>query len=82
MLKTIDHTTNPVPLILIEGEQRKITGHGGDVQLRDDGRLADIAPTILEILHIPVPREMTGRSLIKPAEVEIKASRTPVRISL
>jgi 2,3-bisphosphoglycerate-independent phosphoglycerate mutase len=52
------------------------------VQLRDDGRLADIAPTILEILQIPVPIEMTGRSLIKPAEVEIKASRTPVRISL
>jgi 2,3-bisphosphoglycerate-independent phosphoglycerate mutase len=76
------HTTNPVPLILIEGEQRKIPGHGGDVQLRDDGRLADIAPTILEILSIPVPVEMTGRSLIKPAEVEIKASRTPVRISL
>jgi 2,3-bisphosphoglycerate-independent phosphoglycerate mutase len=76
------HTTNPVPLILIEGEGRKIPGHGGDVQLRDDGRLADIAPTILEILQIPVPVEMTGRSLIKPAEVEIKASRTPVRISL
>jgi 2,3-bisphosphoglycerate-independent phosphoglycerate mutase len=76
------HTTNPVPLILIEGEGRKIPGHGGDVQLRDDGRLADIAPTILEILQIPVPKEMTGRSLIKPAEVEIKASRTPVRISL
>ncbi len=34
---------------------RKIPGHGGDVQLRDDGRLADIAPTILEILQIPVP---------------------------
>jgi 2,3-bisphosphoglycerate-independent phosphoglycerate mutase len=76
------HTTNPVPLILIEGEGRKIPGHGGDVQLRDDGRLADIAPTILEILSIPVPVEMTRRSLIKPAEVEIKASRTPVRISL
>ncbi len=75
-------TTNPVPLILIEGEGRKIPGHGGDVQLRDDGRLADIAPTILEILSIPVPVEMTGRSLIKPTEVEIKASRTPVRISL
>ncbi len=42
-----------------------------------------IAPQVVfEILSIPVPVEMTGRSLIKPAEVEIKASRTPVRISL
>jgi 2,3-bisphosphoglycerate-independent phosphoglycerate mutase len=76
------HTTNPVPFILIEGEKRKIPGHGGDVQLRDDGRLADIAPTILEILDIPKPEEMTGRSLIQGSELEIKTSRTPVRISL
>lgn len=76
------HTTNPVPLILIEGEGRKIPGHGGDVKLRDDGRLADIAPTILEILQLPQPEEMTGRSLIQPSELEIKTSRTPVRISL
>ncbi|PSF31981.1 2,3-bisphosphoglycerate-independent phosphoglycerate mutase [Aphanothece hegewaldii CCALA 016] len=76
------HTTNPVPFILIEGEKRKILGHGTNVELRDDGRLADIAPTILEILQIPVPSEMTGRSLIKPSEFEIKQNRTPIRISL
>jgi 2,3-bisphosphoglycerate-independent phosphoglycerate mutase len=76
------HTTNPVPFILIEGEKRKIPGHGGDVKLRDDGRLADIAPTILEILDIAKPEEMTGRSLIQGSELEIKTSRTPVRISL
>jgi 2,3-bisphosphoglycerate-independent phosphoglycerate mutase len=50
--------------------------------LRDDGRLADIAPTILEILQIPQPKEMTGRSLIQPLEVEFKANRTPVRLSI
>jgi 2,3-bisphosphoglycerate-independent phosphoglycerate mutase len=76
------HTTNPVPLIFIEGEKRKIPGHGGEVVLREDGRLADIAPTILEILQIPQPAEMTGRSLISGAAYELKSSRTPVRISL
>jgi 2,3-bisphosphoglycerate-independent phosphoglycerate mutase len=76
------HTTNPVPFILIEGERCKIPGHGAEVSLRDDGCLADIAPTILEILQIPKPSEMTGRSLIAPVELDVKANRTPVRISL
>ena len=76
------HTTNPVPFILIEGEKRKIPGHGTEVVLRDDGRLADVAPTILEILNIPQPEEMTGVSLIKPVGFEVKANRTPIRISL
>ncbi|MEA5512048.1 2,3-bisphosphoglycerate-independent phosphoglycerate mutase [Crocosphaera sp. UHCC 0190] len=75
------HTTNPVPFILVEGEGRKIPGHGGMVELRDDGKLADVAPTILQILQLPQPVEMTGRSLIQPAQVEIKTNRTPVRIS-
>jgi 2,3-bisphosphoglycerate-independent phosphoglycerate mutase len=51
------HTTNPVPLIL--------TGHGG--RLRDGGRLADIAPTVLDLLGVQQPSEMTGRTLIEPA---------------
>ena len=76
------HTTNPVPFILIEGEKRKIPGHGTEVALRDDGRLADVAPTILEILNITQPKEMTGVSLIKPVGFEVKANRTPIRISL
>ena len=76
------HTTNPVPFILIEGEKRKIPGHGTDVNLRNDGRLADVAPTILEILNIPQPEEMTGVSLIRPVGFEVKANRTPIRISL
>lgn len=76
------HTTNLVPFILVEGEGRKIPGHGTEVPLRTDGRLADIAPTILEILKLPQPPEMTGRSMIVPSEYQIKANRTPVRLSL
>ncbi len=76
------HTTNLVPLIVIEGEGLKIPGRGAEVQLREDGRLCDIAPTLLEILQLPQPAEMTGRSLLKPIEFELRASRTPVRLSL
>ncbi|NER47802.1 MAG: 2,3-bisphosphoglycerate-independent phosphoglycerate mutase [Symploca sp. SIO1A3] len=76
------HTTNPVPFILVEGEKLKIPGHGTEVNLRNDGCLADIAPTILEILKLPQPKEMTGSSIIKPVEFDVRANRTPVRLSL
>jgi 2,3-bisphosphoglycerate-independent phosphoglycerate mutase len=76
------HTTNPVPFILVEGEGLKIPGHGTDVVLRSDGCLADLAPTILEILRLSQPIEMTGRSLLQPTEFEVRANRTPVRVSL
>jgi len=49
------HTTNPVPVILVGGPQ----GAG----LRD-GRLADLAPTLLDLLALDAPPEMTGESLI------------------
>lgn len=52
------HTTNRVPLILAGQEYR---GRA----LRQDGALEDIAPTVLEILGITQPPEMTGRSLIE-----------------
>jgi 2,3-bisphosphoglycerate-independent phosphoglycerate mutase len=52
------HTLNPVPFILVD-DTRKNTS------LRSDGRLGDIAPTILEILEIEKPRQMTGRSLLR-----------------
>ena len=58
------HTTNPVPVILVEGEQRKIPGHGNAITLRDNGGLADIAPTLLQILDLQQPSAMTGNSLI------------------
>lgn len=53
------HTTNPVPVILVDG----MTGRNAKLRLHD-GRLADVAPTILELLGIPQPAEMTGHSLI------------------
>ncbi|MEG2595697.1 MAG: 2,3-bisphosphoglycerate-independent phosphoglycerate mutase, partial [Ruthenibacterium sp.] len=49
------HTTNPVPF-LVAGL--------GDVALREGGVLADIAPTMLEILGLPKPKEMTGTPII------------------
>ena len=72
------HTTNPVPFIVVEGEGRKIPGYGTDIPLRSDGRLSDIAPTILQILGIPQPPEMTGRSMFLPplASVQDSGHRT------
>jgi len=49
------HTTNPVPFILVD--ERK-------PRLRADGIHADIAPTMLQLLGLPQPEEMTGKSLI------------------
>ena len=63
------HTINKVPLILIEGEKRKITNMGNEINLRDNAGLADIAPTLLQLLNLPIPKEMTGKSLIKEIEL-------------
>ncbi|WP_381419972.1 2,3-bisphosphoglycerate-independent phosphoglycerate mutase [Staphylococcus hyicus] len=49
------HTTNPVPVI--------VTKEG--VELRETGRLGDLAPTLLDLLNLKQPAEMTGESLIK-----------------
>jgi 2,3-bisphosphoglycerate-independent phosphoglycerate mutase len=69
-------------LILVEGERRQLLGHGTDVTLRDDGKLADLAPTILEILQIPQPIEMTGKSMVVPALVEFQQTRSPMRVGV
>lgn len=76
------HTTNPVPFILVEGEKRKIPGYGTNVILRSDGRLADVAPTILDILKLPKPAEMTGRSMFVPLEFDVRANRSPIKVPL
>ncbi|MGC6483233.1 MAG: 2,3-bisphosphoglycerate-independent phosphoglycerate mutase [Synechococcus sp.] len=62
------HTTNPVPVILVEGEKRKLPGMGNAIQLRENGGLADIAPTLLQILDLPKPEAMSGSSLIESIE--------------
>jgi 2,3-bisphosphoglycerate-independent phosphoglycerate mutase len=50
------HTTNPVPLVLLGARNRALAAQG---------RLADLAPTLLELMGLPKPREMTGVSLLE-----------------
>jgi 2,3-bisphosphoglycerate-independent phosphoglycerate mutase len=57
------HTTNPVPVLLLGG---------GNVEI-GDGRLADIAPTLLALMDLPKPKEMSGVSLLRPARERQKA---------
>jgi 2,3-bisphosphoglycerate-independent phosphoglycerate mutase len=49
------HTTNPVPLILVSDD--------AEVTLRNDGALQDISPTLLGLLGVPQPAEMSGKDL-------------------
>ena len=51
------HTCNPVWLILVDDERK-------DTVLKEGGKLADIAPTMLKLLGLPQPKEMTGESLL------------------
>ena len=51
------HTTNPVPIILITSNP--------ELKLKDNGKLADLAPTMLDLMGIEKPEEMTGESLLK-----------------
>ena len=51
------HSTNPVPLVYVLGQR----------PLMDGGSLSDLAPTLLDILGIPKPAEMSGHSLLKSA---------------
>ena len=51
------HTTNQVPFVLINAPE--------DVQLKETGALCNIAPTILDLMGIPKPKEMDCESLIK-----------------
>ncbi len=50
------HTLNDVHFIIV--------GKNKDIKMRDRGRLADIAPTLLEWMELPIPSEMTGKSLV------------------
>ena len=50
------HTTNPVPFLVINAPEVK--------KLKDGGALCDVAPTVLDLMGIEKPEEMTGKSLI------------------
>jgi 2,3-bisphosphoglycerate-independent phosphoglycerate mutase len=50
------HTTNPVPLVVA-------TAGTGDPPLRAGGALCDVAPTVLGLMELPQPEQMTGRDL-------------------
>ena len=50
------HTTNPVPILLV--------GAGPNTDVAPEGKLADVAPTLLGILGLPQPTAMTGKSLL------------------
>ncbi len=60
----VAHTTNLVPFLLMDPENRPVT-------LRD-GMLGDVAPTILSLLGLETPEEMTGRSLIRQGDIHGK----------
>ncbi|MEZ4754242.1 MAG: 2,3-bisphosphoglycerate-independent phosphoglycerate mutase [Bdellovibrionota bacterium] len=57
------HTTHPVPVILFSKTR--------NVELRSGGALCDVAPTVLELLGLPKPKEMTGQSLLAPPKSTI-----------
>ena len=71
------HTTNPVPVILVEGEKRKVAGYGNEIKLRKGGGLSDLAPTLLHLLNLPKPKAMSGDSLIENIESPSFPNRMP-----
>ncbi len=60
------HTNGPVPIVLVGGSDKRVR--------LQNGRLADVAPTILKLLGLSQPEEMTGRSLIVRARGAAKAA--------
>ena len=58
------HSTNPVPLLVMRVPKRKSAIVPGPLKLRDDGRLCDVVPTLLNLAGLVQPPEMTGRSLV------------------
>nr|YP_009399660.1 phosphoglycerate mutase [Digenea simplex]ARW69479.1 phosphoglycerate mutase [Digenea simplex] len=62
------HSTNPVPFMLIESNKLK------SYSLKPNGSLADIAPTILDLLDLNIPEEMNGKSLINSLQTLNKAN--------
>ncbi len=61
------HTTGSVPIVLVNGPP--------EAKQLSNGRLADIAPTVLELLHLQKPKEMTGHSLLHAAPAVVRAAQ-------
>ncbi len=61
------HDSNPVPIYLIakKFEKKKSSEEIKTSEKSTIGILADVAPTILELMNLPKPKEMTGQSLLK-----------------
>jgi 2,3-bisphosphoglycerate-independent phosphoglycerate mutase len=60
------HTLNKVPFVLVNGP--------ASVRRLADGELCDVAPTVLELMHLPQPKEMTGHSLLHASPEALRAS--------
>lgn len=60
------HTSNPVPLIYVGGRNIEL--------MRSGGALCDVAPTLIDLLGLPLPAEMSGHSLLQPPTMEAGAS--------
>jgi 2,3-bisphosphoglycerate-independent phosphoglycerate mutase len=64
------HSSNPVHLILVRANDADdvshTNGHDVAIGLSDGGALSDLAPTMLDMMGLPIPAEMTGHSLLKP----------------
>ena len=58
------HSLNPVPCILIDTDYTPLDDHPQGGKKIKDGKLADLAPTILTIMGIAIPKEMTGNVLV------------------
>ena len=67
-----EHNANPVPLYLIANDlKRKTANDVAAIKTNVQGFLSDIAPTILDIMHIKQPEEMTGKSLLERLNINI-----------
>jgi 2,3-bisphosphoglycerate-independent phosphoglycerate mutase len=60
----------PVPFILVPGQHEELQ----HAHLRGDGVLADVAPTILQLMNIPKPADMEGTSLVQPSAISHQPS--------
>jgi 2,3-bisphosphoglycerate-independent phosphoglycerate mutase len=66
------HTTNPVPVVLVAPEESMLR----HVRLRPDGRLAGVAPTVLHLLGVPAPPDMTEPSLMMEDQGSVHERQT------